>query len=61
MFSGCALPPDSKETELGSSDQESSPSACIDTNVVLESCRVWKCVPTALYECVWIGIVFFHR
>ena len=27
MFSGCTVPPDSKETELGSSDQEASPSA----------------------------------
>ena len=25
MFSGCTVSPDSKETELGSSDQESSP------------------------------------
>ena len=28
MFSGCTLPPDSKETKLVSSDQEASPSAC---------------------------------
>ena len=27
MFSGCIVLPDSKETELGSSDQEASPSA----------------------------------
>ena len=27
MFSGCTVLPDSKETELGSSDQEASPSA----------------------------------
>ena len=27
MFSGCTVPPDSKETELGSSDQAASPSA----------------------------------
>ena len=26
MFSGCTVPPDSKETELGSSNQEVSPS-----------------------------------
>ena len=41
MFSGCTVPPDCKETELGSSDQEASPSA--SKNV---PCRVWKCVPT---------------
>ena len=27
MFTGCTVLPDSKETELGSSDQEDSPSA----------------------------------
>ena len=27
MFSGCTVPPDSKETELRSSNQEASPSA----------------------------------
>ena len=27
MFPGCTVPPDSKETELESSDQEASPSA----------------------------------
>ena len=27
MFSGCTVLPDNKETELGSSDQEASPSA----------------------------------
>ena len=27
MFSGCTVPPDSKETKLGSSNQEASPSA----------------------------------
>ena len=40
--------PDSKETQLGSSDQEASPSACKNTLVVLVSCRAWKCVPTAI-------------
>ena len=27
ILSGCTVPPDSKETELGSSNQEASPSA----------------------------------
>ena len=38
MFSGCTVPPDSKETELGSSDQEASPSAGKNTGVVLVPC-----------------------
>ena len=48
MFSGCTVPPDNKEAELGSSDQEASPSASKNTGVVLVPCRVWKCVPTAI-------------
>ena len=48
VFSGCTVPPDSKETELGSSDQEASPSAGKNTGVVLVPCRAWKCVPTAI-------------
>ena len=38
MFSGCTVPPDSKETELGSSDKEASPSAGKGTGVVLVPC-----------------------
>ena len=48
MFSGCTVPPDSKETKLGSSDQEASPSAGKNTRVVLVPFRAWKCVPTAI-------------
>ena len=40
--------PDSKETELGSSDQEASSSASKNTGVVLVQCRAWKCIPTAI-------------
>ena len=40
MFSGCTVPPDSKETELRSSDQEASPSAVKNIGVVLVSCNV---------------------
>ena len=40
--------PDSKETELGSSDQEASPSAGKNTGVVLVPCWCWKCIPTAI-------------
>ena len=48
MFSGCTLPLDSKETELGSNDQEASLSAGKNTDVVLLPCHAWKCVPTAI-------------
>ena len=42
------MPPDTKETKLGSSDQEVSPLAGKNTGIVLVSCRTWKCVPTAI-------------
>ena len=42
------MPPYSKETKLGSSDQEDSPSASKNTGVVLVPCHAWKCVPTAI-------------
>ena len=49
MFSGYTVLPDSKKTELGSSDQKASPSAGKNTGVVLEChVRAWKCVPTAI-------------
>ena len=48
MFSGCTVPPDSKETELGSSDQEASPSAGKNTAENL---------PTAVSDCVDISVV----
>ena len=48
MFPGCTVPPDSKETELRSSDQETSPSAGKNTGMVLVLCRAWKCVHTAI-------------
>ena len=38
--------PDSKETELGKSDQEASLSAGNNIGVVLVPCSWWKCVPT---------------
>ena len=48
MFSGCTVLPDSKETELGSSDQEACPSADKNTRVVLVPRHAWKCVPIAI-------------
>ena len=55
MFSGCTVPPDGKETELGSSDQEASLSARKNAGIVLVSCRAWKCVPTAISGGVYIS------
>ena len=52
MFSGCTVLPDSKETELGSSDQEASPSAGKNTGIVLVPWKyhfhTWDCAPTAI-------------
>ena len=48
MFSGCTEPPDRKESKLGSSDQETFPSAGKNTRIVLVSCGAWNCVPTAI-------------
>ena len=48
VFSGCTVPPDSKETELGSSDQEVFPSTSKNTVIILLPCHTWKCVPTAI-------------
>ena len=48
MFSGCTVPPYSKETELGSSDQDASPSTGKNVGIVLVPCRVGTCVPTAI-------------
>ena len=44
MFSGCTLPPDydSKETKLGSSNQEASPSGGKNAGIVLVPCPTWK-------------------
>ena len=52
MFSGCTVPLDSKETELGSSDQEVSPSPGKNTRIVLVPYRTSKCLPTAISGCV---------
>ena len=65
MFSDSTVPSGSKETELGSSNQEASPSAGKDTGVVLVPCRTWECVPKLLLV-VWIflrspGVICFDR
>ena len=48
MLSGCTVLPDSKETKLGSSDQEASPSTGKNAWIVLVPCHAWKSVPTAM-------------
>ena len=55
VFSGCTVPPNSKETKLGSSDQEASPSAGKNTRVDLLPWQAWKCVPTATFGGVGIS------
>ena len=41
------MPSNSKETKLGSSDQDAFPAAGKNTGIVLVSCQTWKCVPKA--------------
>ena len=53
MFSGCTVPPDSKETELGSSNQEASLSAGKNTGVVLVPCLHMEVHPYIYFE--WCG------
>ena len=50
MFSGYTVLPDSKETELESSNQEASPSAGKNTGVVLVPCL---CMEVHSYSCFW--------
>ena len=48
---------DSKEAELGRSNQESSPSERKNTGIGLVPCQAWKCVPTAISGSVDISKV----
>ena len=57
MFSDCTVLFDSKERELGSSDQEASLSAGKNTGIVLVPCCLWKCVPTSISSGVDISNV----
>ena len=57
MFSGCTVLPDSKETELGSSDQEASRSAGKNIRIVLVPCCARNCVPTIISSGVDISEV----
>ena len=65
MFFGCMLLPDSKETELGSSDQEGSPSAGKNTGTVLVPCHTCGSVSLQVFSMVWIfqgslGVIFYN-
>ena len=53
VFSGCTVPSDSKETEVGSSDQEASPSAGKNTGVVLVPCSRMEVRPYSFFR--WCG------
>ena len=46
--------PDSKETELGSSSQEASPSAGKNTGVVLVTCSCMEVCPHSYFQ--WVDI-----
>ena len=50
MFSGYTVPSDIEETELGSSDQEPSPSAGKNTGIMLVPWHTWTCVSTAISD-----------
>ena len=49
MFPGSTLLAGSKETELGSSDQDTSSSAGKKTGIVLVRVSTWKYVPTVTF------------
>ena len=50
LFSGCNVLSDSKETQLGSRNQQASPSAGKNTRIVLVPCWAWKCILTAISD-----------
>ena len=52
VLSGWTVLPDSKETKLGSSYKEASPSAGKNTGVVLVPCCSWNC-PSSYFR--WCG------
>ena len=58
-------PLNSEETELGSSDQEASPSDVKNTAVDLVSCRIRQCVPTSISSDVVfprsLGVICYDR
>ena len=57
MFSGFTEPPDSKQTKLRSSNQETFPIAGKHAELVLVPWRAWKCVYRAIAGGVYISKV----
>ena len=53
MFSGCTVMPGSKKTELGSSNQEASPSAGENIRVVFVPCLGIEMHPYSYFQ--WCG------
>ena len=51
MFSGCAVQLDSKETKLGYTDREASPSAVKNRGTFLMLCPAFGCVPIVTSGC----------
>ena len=65
MFSGCTVLPDSKETKLGSSDQEVSPSAGKNTDS-FNTMLACGSASLLLFPVVWIflsslGVICYDR
>ena len=61
MLSECTVLPDSKEIELGRSNQEVSPSAGKNTETVVVPCRAWKYVSAAISSGLDIsGVSRYH-
>ena len=56
MLTGCTVPPDSKETEHESSNQEASPSAGKNTGVVLVLCSHMEMCPYSYFWIFWIVV-----
>ena len=53
VFSGCTVPPDSKETELESSDQQASSSAAKNIGEVFVPCSCMEVRPYSYFQ--WCG------
>ena len=57
VFSGCNVPPESKDTKLENSNQVLSLSEGKNTGVVLVPCCAWKCAAKAISSGVDISEV----
>ena len=56
VLTGCTVPPDSKETEHGSSNREASPSAGKNTGAVLVLCSHMEMCPYSHFWIFWIVV-----